>query len=71
MDRVFYALSKVINVFRSENIALFTVTSFQIIRKNRKNRNSETKCEKQLKNQGSNRSKNRKIALIIKNSDGK
>ena len=38
-------LLKVINVFRSENLALFTVTSSHCIRKSTKknNRNSETK----------------------------
>ena len=35
-------LLKVINIFRSEKLALFAVTSIHSIRKSRKNRNSET-----------------------------
>ena len=36
-------LIKVINVFGSENLALFTINSIHNIRKSTKNRNSETK----------------------------
>ena len=36
-------LLKVINVFRGEELALFTVTSIHSIRKSTKNRNSETR----------------------------
>ena len=36
-------LLKIITIFRSENLALFTVTSIRSIRKSRKNRISETR----------------------------
>ena len=59
-------LLKVINVFRSKNLALLTVASFQSIRKRTKYRNSETKYGKQWKKQDLHRSKDRETKLINK-----
>ena len=62
--------TKVANVFRSENLASFTVASIHRIRKSTKNRNSETRWkvteDSRLQLQGSNSSKDGKIELIKK-----
>ena len=58
---------KVTNVFRSENLALFTVTSIHCIRKSTKKeapKLDEIQNGKQHKIQGSNRSKDWEIELI-------
>ena len=41
--------TKLINVFRGENLTLFTVTSIRNIRKGAKNRNSETRWNPRCK----------------------
>ena len=41
-------LLKIINVFRSENLALFTVTSIHCIQSSTKNKNSETWIESKI-----------------------
>ena len=57
-------LVNVINVFRSEKIALFMVSNSNSTRKRTKNSNSETRWKAEI--EGSNRSKGREIELINK-----
>ena len=61
--------NKFINVLHGENLALFTVTSFQSLQKSTGNRNSEIRWNprwKATKNSSSNRSNDRKIEFINK-----
>ena len=70
MPRQGLNFTKTINVFRSENLALFTVASIYRIRNSKISRNFETRWkvteDSRLQLQGSSRSKDRGIELMSK-----